>query len=109
MTMDVGPQSKAAVTSGAGAPAGSSPKASRQRNMILVGIGLGLVLRVLRDPRFYTYVITAVILVVTGGKAAKENQSRSFERLIEWNKRQTQRVEDKVKEATHDVKEALPG
>jgi hypothetical protein len=109
MTMDVGPQSKAAVTSRAGAPAGSSPKASRQRNMILVGIGLGLVLRVLRDPRFYTYVITAVILVVTGGKAAKENQSRSFERLIEWNKRQTQRVEDKVKEATHDVKEALPG
>jgi hypothetical protein len=109
MTMDVGPQSKAAVTSGAGAPAGSSPKASRQRNMILVGIGLGLVLRVLRDPRFYTYVITAVILLVTGGKAAKENQSRSIERLVEWNKRQTQRVEDKVKEATHDVKEALPG
>jgi hypothetical protein len=77
--------------------------------MILLGIGLGLVLRVLRDPRFYTYAITAVILVVTGGKAAKANQSRSIERLIEWNKRQTQRVEHKVKEATHDVKEALPG
>jgi hypothetical protein len=109
MTMDVGPQSKAAVTSGAGAPAGSSPKASRQRNMILVGIGLGLVLRVLRDPRFYTYAITAIILLVTGGKAAKENQSRSIDRLVEWNKRQTQRVEHKVKEATRDVKEALPG
>jgi hypothetical protein len=109
MTMDVGPQSKAAVTSGAGAPAGSSPKASRQRNMILLGIGLGLVLRVLRDPRFYTYAITAVILVVTGGKAAKANQSRSIERLVEWNKRQTQRVEHKVKETAQGVKEALPG
>jgi hypothetical protein len=109
MTMDVGPQSQAAVTSGASAPARSSQKSGRQRNMILLGIGLGLVLRVLRDPRFYTYAITAVILVVTGGKAAKANQSRSIERLVEWNKRQTQRVEHKVKEATHDVKEALPG
>ena len=106
MTMDVGPQSKAAMASGA---SGSSPKSDRRRNMILLGIGLGLVLRVLRDPRFYTYAITAVILLVTGGKAAKANQSRSIERLIEWNKRQTQRVEHKVKEATRDVKEALPG
>src|ERR1700751_4230059 len=109
MTMDVGPQSKAAMTSGAGAPAGSSQKSARQRNMILLGIGLGLVLRVLRDPRFSTYVITAIILLFTGGKAAKQNQSRSLERLIEWNKRQTQRVEHKVKEATHDLKDALPG
>jgi hypothetical protein len=109
MTIDVGPQSKAAVSSGGGAPGGSAQKGSRQRNMILLGIGLGLVFRVLRDPRFYTYAITAIILVVTGGKAAKQNQSRGIERLIEWNKRQTQRVEHKVKEATHDVKEALPG
>jgi hypothetical protein len=98
MTMDVGSQSKAAVTSGAGAPAGSAQKSGRQRNMILLGIGLGLVMRLLRDRRFYTYAITAVIVLVTGGKAAKENQSRSIERLVEWNKRQTQRVEDKVKE-----------
>ena len=106
MTMDVGQQSKAAVTSGA---SGSSPKSDRRRNMILLGIGLGLVLRVLRDPRFYTYAITAVILLVTGGKAARENQTRSVQRLVEWNKRQTQRVEHKVKEVTQDVKEALPG
>jgi hypothetical protein len=77
--------------------------------MILLGIGLGLVLRVLRDPRFYTYAITAVILLVTGGKAARENQTRSVQRLVEWNKRQTQRVEHKVKETARDVKEALPG
>ena len=106
MTMDVGPQSKAAVTSGA---SGSSQKSDRRRNMILLGIGLGLVLRVLRDPRFYTYAITAVILLVTGGKAARENQTKSIQRLVDWNKRQTQRVEHKVKETAHDVKEALPG
>ena len=88
---------------------GSSQKSDRRRNMILLGIGLGLVLRVLRDPRFYTYAITAVILLVTGGKAARENQTRSVQRLVEWNKRQTQRVEHKVKEVTQDVKEALPG
>src|ERR1700746_2641896 len=102
MTMDVGPQSKAAMPSGG---SGSSKKADRRRNMILLGIGLGLVLRVLRDPRFYTYAITAIILLVTGGKAAKENQSRSIERLVEWNKRQTQRVEHKVKETAQGVKE----
>jgi len=48
-------------------------------------------------------------LLVTGGKAARENQTRSVQRLVEWNKRQTQRVEHKVKEVTQDVKEALPG
>jgi hypothetical protein len=109
MTIDVGPQSKAAATSSASAPGGSAQKGNRQRNMILFGIGLGLVFRVLRDPRFYTYAITAIILVVTGGKAAKANQSRGIERLVEWNKRQTQRVEHKVKEAAQDVKDALPG
>lgn len=77
--------------------------------MILLGIGLGLVMRVLRDRRFYTYAITAIIVLVTGGKAAKENQTRSLQRLIEWNKKQTQRVEHKVKDAAHEVKEALPG
>jgi hypothetical protein len=77
--------------------------------MILLGIGLGLVFRVLRDPRFYTYAITAVILLVTGGKAARENQTRSVQRLVEWNKRQTQRVEHKVKETAQGVKDALPG
>jgi hypothetical protein len=77
--------------------------------MILLGIGLGLVMRVLRDRRFYTYAITAIIVLFTGGKAAKENQTRSVQRLVEWNKRQTQRVEHKVKEAAHEVKEARPG
>lgn len=74
--------------------------------MILLGIGLGLVIRVLRDRRFYTYAITAIIVLITGGKAAKENQSRSVQRLIDWNKRQTQRVQHKVKDAAHEVKDA---
>jgi len=106
MTMDAGPQSKAAMAAGA---SGSSQKSDRRRNMILLGIGLGLLVRLLRDPRFYTYAITAVIVLVTGGKAAKENQTKSFQRLVEWNKRQTQRLEHTVKETAHDVKEALPG
>jgi len=106
MTIDVKPGSKAAGASGA---SGSSGNSGRQRNMILLGIGLGLLVRLLRDPRFYTYAITAVIVLVTGGKAAKENQTKSVQRLVDWNKRQTQRLEHTVKEAAHDVKGALPG
>ena len=112
MTIDVRPES--------GAPAASSKNAGRRKNMILLGIGLGLVMRVLRDRRFYTYAITAIIVLVTGSKAAKENQTKSVQRLVDWNKRQTQRLEHKVKETAHDVKheakefardakEALPG
>jgi hypothetical protein len=104
MTIDVRPEPGAAATSGR-----SSQNSGRRKNMILLGIGLGLVMRVLRDRRFYTYAITAIIVLVSGGKAAKENQTRSLQRLVEWNKRQTQRVEHKVKDAAHDVKEALPG
>jgi hypothetical protein len=101
MTIDVRPEPGAAATSG-----GSSQNTGRRKNMILLGIGLGLVIRVLRDRRFYTYAITAIIVLVTGGKAAKENQSRSVQRLIDWNKRQTQRVQHKVKDAAHEVKDA---
>ena len=104
MTIDVRPEPGAAATSGR-----SSQNSGRRKNMILLGIGLGLVMRVLRDRRFYTYAITAIIVLVTGGKAAKENQTRSLQRLVEWNKKQTQRVEHKVKDAAHEVKEALPG
>lgn len=107
MTIDVRPEPGAAA---------SSRNAGRRKNMILAGIGLGLVLRVLRDRRFYTYAITAIIVLVTGSKAAKQNQTRSIQRLVEWNKRQTQRLEHTVKEAAHEVKEtahevkgALPG
>jgi len=77
--------------------------------MILAGIAVGLLMRVLRGRRFYPYAITAIIVLVTGSKAAKENQTKSFQRLVEWNKRQTQRLEHTVKETAHDVKEALPG
>jgi hypothetical protein len=104
MTIDVRPEPGAAATSGR-----SSQNSGRRKNMILLGIGMGLVLRVLRDRRFYTYAITAIIVLVTGSKAAKENQTRSLQRLVEWNKKQTQRVEHKVKDAAHEVKEALPG
>jgi|SRR5215831_2501022 len=103
MTIDVRPERKAD-----GASAGPS-RDKRRQSMILVGIGLGLLIRLLRDPRFYTYAITLIIVLVTGGKAARENQARSIERLVEWNKRQTKRLEHTVKDAAHDVKDALPG
>jgi hypothetical protein len=86
----------------------------------LAGIGLGLLVRLLRYCRFYTYAITAVIVLVTGGKAANENRARSIERLIAWEKRQSQvlegevkrqskRLERKAKREVKKVKEALPG
>ena len=102
MTIDVRPEPGAAA-------ARSSQIAGRRKNMILAGIAVGLLMRVLRDRRFYTYAITAVIVLVTGGKAAKENQARSVQRLVDWNKRQTQRLEHTVKDAAHNVKDTLPG
>ena|SRR5215472_19246162 len=101
MTIDARPEP--------GAPARSSPSGGRRKNMILAGIAVGLVVRVLRDRRFYTYAIIAIIVLVTGGKAARENQTKSIQRLIDWNKRQTQRLEHTVKETAHEVKDALPG
>ena len=100
MTIDVRPEGKAG---------GSSQQAGRRKNMILAGIGVGLIMRLLRDRRFYVYAITIVLVAVTGSRAAKENQTRSVQRLVDWNKRQTQRLEHKVKETAHEVKEALPG
>jgi hypothetical protein len=100
MTIDVRRESGTAK-----APAGSSQNAGRRKNMILMGIGVGLVMRVLRDRRFYTYAITAILVLVSGSKAAKENQTKNLNRLVEWNKRQTQRLEHKVKETAHEVKE----
>ena len=120
MTIDVRPEPGAAA-------ARSSQNAGRRKNMILAGIAVGLIMRVLRDRRFYTYAIVAIILLVTGGKAAKENQTKSIQRLIDWNKRQTQRLEHTVKgtahemkhdmkqtaqdmkDVAHDMKESLPG
>ena len=97
MTIDVRPEPGAAA-------ARSSQNAGRRKNMILAGIAVGLLMRVLRDRRFYTYAIVAIILLVTGGKAAKENQTKSIQRLIDWNKRQTQRLEHTVKETAHEMK-----
>ena len=97
MTIDVRPEPGAAA-------ARSSQIAGRRKNMILAGIAVGLIMRVLRDRRFYTYAIVAIILLVTGGKAAKENQTKSIQRLIDWNKRQTQRLEHTVKETAHEMK-----
>ena len=97
MTIDVRPEPGAAA-------ARSSQNAGRRKNMILAGIAVGLIMRVLRDRRFYTYAIVAIILLVTGGKAAKENQTKSIQRLIDWNKRQTQRLEHTVKETAHEMK-----
>jgi hypothetical protein len=101
MTIDVRPKA------GRSAPAGSSQNAGRRKNMILLGIGVGLVMRVLRDRRFYTYAITAILVLVTGSKAAKENQTKSLQRLVDWNKRQTQRFEQTVKDTAHDMQHTV--
>jgi len=92
MTTDVRPEP-------APAPAAPPRAGGRQRNMIMVWIGLSTVYRLLRDHRFHISVVTIVIAVVAISRAAQENNSRNMERLVAWTKKQDQRLEHKVKEA----------
>jgi hypothetical protein len=77
--------------------------------MILVGIGVGAAYRLLRDHRFHISVVTAAIGVAAIGHIAKENNTRSMERLVAWAKKQDARLEHKVKQVGSDAKKALPG
>jgi len=102
MTIDVRPERKA--TTSARTPAGG-----RQRNMILVWIGVGAVYRLLRSHRFHITAITLAIVAVAIGNLTKENNTRSMERLVAWAKKQDARLEHKAKHVQSQVKGALPG
>jgi hypothetical protein len=100
MTMDVRPGRNAAGPAGTG---------GRQRKMILVWIGLGTVYRLLRSHRFHISAVTLVIAAAAIGRVAKENNTRSMERLVAWAKKQDARLEHKAKHVEGKVKGALPG
>jgi hypothetical protein len=100
MTMDVRPGRNAAGPAGTG---------GRQRKMILVWIGLGTVYRLLRSHRFHISAVTLVIAAAAIGRVAKENNTRSMERLVAWAKKQDARLEHQAKHVEGKVKGALPG
>jgi len=100
MTMDVRPERNAARPAQAG---------GRRRNMIMVLIGLGAVVRLLRSHRFHISAVTLAIGAAAIGHIAKENNARSMERLVAWAKKQDARLEHKAKHLEGQVKSALPG
>ncbi len=75
--------------------------ADRQRQMILLGIGLGAVLRLLRTPGFQALAITGAVGLAVLGRAVKESNARALQRLIAWEREQDQRIERKAREALH--------
>jgi hypothetical protein len=107
MTMDVRPERNA--TTSARTPAGPARAGGRQRKMILVWIGVGAVYRLLRSHRFHISAVTLAIAAAAIGRIAKENNTRSMERLVAWAKKQDARLEHKAKHVEGQVKGALPG
>ena len=66
------------------------PQVSKNSNgnrVVLLGIGLSAVARLLRDPGFQARVITGIIGLAVLGRAARESQARTAQRLIAWDKR----------------------
>jgi hypothetical protein len=107
MTMDVRPERKA--TTSARPPGGPAQAGARQRNMILVWIGLGTIYRLLRSHRFHISAVTLAIAAAAIGHIAKESNSRGMQQLVAWAKKQDARLEHKAKHVQSQVKGALPG
>ena len=66
------------------------PQVSKNHNdnrIVLLGIGLSVVARLLRDPGFQARVITGIIGLAVLGRATRESQARTAQRLIAWDKR----------------------
>lgn len=62
-------------------------------------IGLGVVSRLLRDPRFQAQAITVALGLAVLKRAAQENGTLNFERLSGFFEGNRLRLEDKAKEA----------
>jgi hypothetical protein len=56
-------------------------------------VGLGVVVHVLRNPRFYQRVIVGAIVLRALRGLGQEKRTSAFERLAAWNKRQVQLLE----------------
>lgn len=90
-----GQRSPQTLTSGA-APAQPAEGPSRQRSMIIRGIGLGALARYVGSPRFVGFVITGVIGARALASLAQENKTRNTARVVAWDQRRSQRDQRKV-------------
>ncbi|MGO8978956.1 MAG: hypothetical protein ACLP3Q_16935 [Streptosporangiaceae bacterium] len=68
------------------APARQAQAESRQRRVIVTGIGLAALARFLGSRRFLSYVITGAIGLAAAASLSRENQARAAARVVAWDK-----------------------
>ncbi len=71
---------------GVSAPARQAQAESRQRRVIVTGIGLAALARFLGSRRFLSYVITGAIGLAAAASLSRENQARAAARVVAWDK-----------------------
>jgi hypothetical protein len=73
---------------------------TRHKNRgVMLLIGLGVVSRLLRNPRFQAQAITAALGLAVLKRAAQESGTQNFERLSGFFEGNRVRLEDKAKKA----------
>jgi hypothetical protein len=78
-----------AVISGDHRGAARQPRAaSRQRGVLVLGLGAGAVAGYLGSRRFHVQVLVGIIGLAALAGLARESQTRSLARLAAWDKRQ---------------------
>jgi hypothetical protein len=80
-------QPGAALVTRTGESAGRSRQVRRSQRMAILRIGLGILL----SRRFHELVICAVIALAALAGLARENQTRTWARLVAWDRRQNLR------------------
>ena len=60
-------------------------------------VGLGVVVHVLRNPRFYQRVIVGAIVLAVLRGLGQQSRASAFARLAAWNKQQVQMLEREAK------------
>jgi hypothetical protein len=86
-------QPGAVLVTRTGEPARRSRQVRRSQRMVILRIGLGILL----SRRFHELVICAVIALAALAGLARENQTRTWARLVAWDKRQNLRHQRAVK------------
>ena len=66
------------------------------KRIVVLGIGLSAGARLLRDPAFQARVITGIIGVAVLGRAIRESQARTVQRLTAWDKRHQPQNQDEA-------------
>jgi hypothetical protein len=80
-------------------PATLSQSASRQRDLVMLGVGLGAVVHLLRNPRFHAAVITGVIGLGALLRLSGEASARALERFLAWEEQPYRRSQRKARTA----------